>query len=43
MEHIRNAAVKPGDSARVVAPRRVEFRRIRAPRAFEEIADQIRK
>jgi GntR family transcriptional repressor for pyruvate dehydrogenase complex len=43
MEHMLNSNVKRQDSARVVAPRRVEFRRIRNLRAFEEIADQIRK
>ena len=51
----RDAYLKHGLSTRVAtlrrdeghtesqAPRRVEFRRIRTPRAFEEIADQIRK
>lgn len=51
MEHMTDTNVKRGDSTRVGAPHRdesrtpgrVEFRRIRTPRAFEEIADQIRK
>lgn len=55
MEHRSNTSVKRIDSARAAAPRRdpvrddsrtpgrVEFQRIKAPRAFEEIADQIRK
>src|SRR5260370_36995844 len=52
MEHSRATIVKRA-GGRSAAPRRealrddargrVEFRRIRTPRAFEEIADQIRK
>ena len=43
MEHMSSAKVKRKKSARAVAPRRPEFSRIRNLRAFEEIADQIRK
>lgn len=55
MEHRSNTNVKRIDAARAAAPRRdqvrddsrtpgrVEFQRIKTPRAFEEIADQIRK
>jgi GntR family transcriptional regulator, transcriptional repressor for pyruvate dehydrogenase complex len=55
MEHMRETNVKREDSARVAAAHRVkmraesrahgrvEFRPIKTPRAFEEIADQIRK
>ena len=43
MEHISSTKVKRKKSARVAAPRRPEFSRIRNLRAFEEIADQIRK
>ncbi|MDB5108525.1 MAG: GntR family transcriptional regulator [Candidatus Binatus sp.] len=51
MEHRRNASVKRRDLAAAAVPRRDDshgsdsptFRRIRTPRAFEEIADQIRK
>ena len=54
MEHMRETNVKREDAARVAlarrskvraesrAPGRVEFRPIKAPRAFEEISDQIR-
>jgi GntR family transcriptional repressor for pyruvate dehydrogenase complex len=55
MEHTSETRVKRRGSTAVATPRReefrveprapgrVEFRRIRTPRAFEEIADQIRK
>src|SRR5271155_3020003 len=43
MEHRSSTKVKRKKSARVAAPRRPEFSRIRNLRAFEEIADQIRK
>ncbi len=43
MEHMRNTNVKRTQPARTGTPRRVEFSRIRNLRAFEEIADQIRK
>ncbi len=55
MEHMRETNVKRGDAARVTAAPRskvgaelrafgpLEFRPIKTPRAFEEIADQIRK
>src|SRR5208282_5366240 len=43
MEHRSSTKVKRKKSARAAAPRRPEFSRIRNLRAFEEIADQIRK
>jgi GntR family transcriptional regulator, transcriptional repressor for pyruvate dehydrogenase complex len=43
MEHMSGTAVKRKEPMRVATPRRVEFSRIRNLRAFEEIADQIRK
>ena len=43
MEHMSDANVKRKTPVRVATPRRVEFSRIRNLRAFEEIADQIRK
>jgi GntR family transcriptional regulator, transcriptional repressor for pyruvate dehydrogenase complex len=43
MEHMSYTNVKRNKPALVATPRRVEFSRIRNLRAFEEIADQIRK
>ena len=43
MEHMSDMNVKRQKPMRVPMPRRVEFSRIRNLRAFEEIADQIRK
>lgn len=43
MEHMDDTNVKRDQLARTATPRRVEFSRIRNLRAFEEIADQIRK
>ena len=43
MEHMSDTNVKRKRPLRVATPRRVEFSRIRNLRAFEEIADQIRK
>jgi GntR family transcriptional repressor for pyruvate dehydrogenase complex len=43
MEHMSESNVKRNKPALVATPRRVEFSRIRNLRAFEEIADQIRK
>jgi GntR family transcriptional repressor for pyruvate dehydrogenase complex len=43
MEHMSDTNVKRKQPTRVATPRRVEFSRIRNLRAFEEIADQIRK
>jgi len=43
MEHMNDINVKRPKSVRMATPRRVEFRRILNLRAFEEIADQIRK
>jgi DNA-binding FadR family transcriptional regulator len=43
MEHMSDMNVKRAKPVRIATPRRVEFSRIRNLRAFEEIADQIRK
>jgi GntR family transcriptional repressor for pyruvate dehydrogenase complex len=43
MEHMSDTNVKRTRPVRTATPRRVEFSRIRNLRAFEEIADQIRK
>src|SRR5258707_3222475 len=43
MEHMSDTNVKRKKPTRVATPGRVEFSRIRNLRAFEEIADQIRK